>query len=206
MNSENKNIGTAFPFKYLPSQYPDPKGWKPRESPSCAVIVGCSATKRDVGQPVPARDLYDSDYFDKRREFAELAGDDWVILSAEHGILDPGEAIEPYNTRLGNLGADGRANLIDSLALSLGGRIGATWPLGIRLIVLAGRQYVAAVDEALAPADTPRSPDLREHVRLETPLQDVDGGIGAQKAWLADRLDDLRPTQQADLGNWGVSA
>lgn len=52
------------------------------------VVVGCVATKLD--RPAPAKDLYVSPLFARRRRYAEAIGDLWVIFSAKHGIVGPG--------------------------------------------------------------------------------------------------------------------
>lgn len=60
------------------------------------VVVGCGSKKADSKRP--ARDLYTSTYFEKKREYAEIIGDSWTILSAKYGSLDPtGAYVGPYN-------------------------------------------------------------------------------------------------------------
>ncbi|MBV0901353.1 DUF6884 domain-containing protein [Haloarcula salina] len=62
-------------------------------------LVSCVKTKRD--QPARPRDLYTSTYFEKMRAYAEREHDEWWILSAKHGLLDPdGDLIEPYEKTL----------------------------------------------------------------------------------------------------------
>lgn len=62
------------------------------------VVVQCTDSKRD--EPAQAGDIYDrSPYFRKQRRYAERFGDFWFIQSAKHGLLEPGEVIEPYNKR-----------------------------------------------------------------------------------------------------------
>ena len=59
------------------------------------VLVGCVAQKQSSA--APARDLYISPLWRKRRRYAESTGMPWYVLSAEHGVLDPDEVIEPYD-------------------------------------------------------------------------------------------------------------
>ena len=62
-------------------------------------LVSCVKTKRD--EPAVPKDLYASPYFEKMRAYAEQYHDDWWILSAKHGLLDPdGEPINPYDETL----------------------------------------------------------------------------------------------------------
>lgn len=59
------------------------------------LLVGCVKTKASEARP--ARDLYTSPLFEKRRDYAESSGVPWVVLSAEYGAVDPDEVIEPYD-------------------------------------------------------------------------------------------------------------
>ncbi len=62
-------------------------------------LVSCVKTKQD--RPAKPRDLYTSDYFQKMRSYAEENHDEWWILSAKHGLLDPdGPPVEPYDETL----------------------------------------------------------------------------------------------------------
>jgi hypothetical protein len=63
-------------------------------------LISCTKSKRE--ESTQPRDLYDpSAYFRKARTYAETYHDDWYILSAKHGLLDPDEpAIDPYDETL----------------------------------------------------------------------------------------------------------
>lgn len=62
-------------------------------------LVSCVKSKRD--EPAAPKNLYTSDYFEKMRSYAEQYHDDWWILSAKYGLLDPdGDPIEPYDETL----------------------------------------------------------------------------------------------------------
>ena len=51
-------------------------------------LISCTKSKRD--EPAPPRDLYEpSTLFQKAREYCENTYDEWYILSAKHGLLDP---------------------------------------------------------------------------------------------------------------------
>ena len=57
-----------------------------------------------------AKDLYISDWFVKARAHVEQAGNEWFILSAEHGLVHPENVIAPYERTLNAMGiADRRA-------------------------------------------------------------------------------------------------
>src|SRR6476661_1352689 len=46
--------------------------------------------------PVPAAGLFASDGFARAREYAVRSGAPWFVLSAKHGLLDPGDVIGPF--------------------------------------------------------------------------------------------------------------
>jgi hypothetical protein len=70
----------------------------PRSSRADFLLIGC--VKEKLGAAAPARLLYTSDLFKKRRAYAERTGLPWFILSALHGLVGPDSAIEPYDMAL----------------------------------------------------------------------------------------------------------
>jgi hypothetical protein len=64
-------------------------------------LVGCVKSKQEVA--APAGDLYTSPLFLGRRAAVEASCDRWFILSAQHGLLDPAEVLEPYDLTLSSL-------------------------------------------------------------------------------------------------------
>lgn len=73
------------------------------------VVIGCG--KRKLAVPAPARDLYTGSLFRACRRYAEsLPGcNGWAILSAERGLVLPGEELEPYERKLTLKGEELRA-------------------------------------------------------------------------------------------------
>lgn len=61
------------------------------------VLVGCSKKKADTCSPIPAKDLYKGNLFRFTREFAELMGYDYRIISAKYGLIEPDTLIETYD-------------------------------------------------------------------------------------------------------------
>ena len=61
-------------------------------------LVGCVKEKASTARP--ARDLYLSSLFRGRRRYVEHGCDEWWILSALHGLVDPDEMLEPYDVAL----------------------------------------------------------------------------------------------------------
>ena len=62
------------------------------------VLIGCVKSKRPL--PAPAKDLYDSALFTRRRAYAQNSGTPWFILSSQWGLLDPDQVIAPYDMYL----------------------------------------------------------------------------------------------------------
>ena len=62
------------------------------------ILIGCVGRK--ASHPAPAKDLYQSELFRRRRRYAESTGRPWAILSARHGLLDPDAVVEPYDVTL----------------------------------------------------------------------------------------------------------
>ena len=65
-------------------------------------LVSCVGAKRSTA--ALAKDLYQSDWFNKARAYAELNGPSWFILSAKYGLIHPDEVIEPYERTLNTMG------------------------------------------------------------------------------------------------------
>lgn len=71
-------------------------------------LVSCSASKRDI--PSRPKELYmESALFRKARWYCERHHDEWYILSAKYGLLDPdGQRIEPYDETLTNASVEAK--------------------------------------------------------------------------------------------------
>lgn len=98
-------------------------------------LVSCVKTKSN--HALPAKDLYISDWFKKARALVERSETEWFILSAEHGILDPNDVIEPYERTLKTMGvAEKRA-----WAARVASQMETKLPAADEVIVLAGMDY-----------------------------------------------------------------
>jgi hypothetical protein len=150
---------------------------KPMTNDRTLVIVGCGAAKRDT--ETEARDLYTSTYFKKKRAYAETIGDDYRILSAEHGLVAADDVLAPYETHIDDL--DDRE--LDALAHSVGMELINTCVFEEfdEVRVLAGKSYLDPLREREAFATAPAT--------VRFPLQEADcGGIGEQMQWLDERV------------------
>jgi hypothetical protein len=107
---------------------------------SLVALVGCVKTKRS--HAAQARDLYVSPLFLGRRAAIEGRVDSCFILSAEHGLVEPSQLIEPYEKSLASLTSQERrmwsANVISALQTKLG-TLG-----GYRFEIHAGAKYFSS--------------------------------------------------------------
>jgi hypothetical protein len=130
-------------------------------------LVGCVKGKLD--HPAPARDLYTSDLFRKRKAYVERNGLPWLILSAQHGVVSPDDRLEPYDLALGGQSAAYRRHWGEMVVGQLHSRLG---PLsGVRFEAHAGAPYSDAIRQPLRLAGA----------TLSTPLQGLTQG--RQLAW-----------------------
>lgn len=132
-------------------------------------LVSCvakKATKRER-----AADLYQSDWFRKARAYVERTACRWFILSAEHGLLDPGVAIDPYDTALAMMSAHERRQWGARVAAQLDAALGSDY--AGEIVFLAGKLYRTPLLDYAGP-------------RARIPM--IGLGIGQQKAWLAARI------------------
>lgn len=131
------------------------------------LLVGCVSQKTD--RPAPARDLYTSDLFHKRRAYAEASGRAWFILSAKHGLVQPDTTLAPYDETLTHLSQAALSKwgerTVSQLELVLG-------PLKGRVLEIhAGKRYVEGVGALL----------LFRGASVEVPLKGL--RIGEQLQW-----------------------
>lgn len=59
------------------------------------ILIQCVSSK--ANEELPAKELYQGQYFDAMRRYAEATGEEWRILSAKHGLVHPGETLAPYD-------------------------------------------------------------------------------------------------------------
>ena len=139
--------------------------------------MGCVSRKEASARP--AKDLYRTELFRRRRAYAEASGHPWLIISALHGIVDPDAVIEPYDVRLTDLSALERGALGERIAAELEDRFGAL--RGCLFEVHAGDEYFVMLATALRP----------HGATLRRPLRGL--RIGEQLAWYGERTSPLPP-------------
>jgi hypothetical protein len=146
----------------MPPSYLDPD----------VILIGCVSQKGS--SPAPAKDLYRSELFRRRRLWAEASGHPWWIASAKYGLVHPDEIIAPYDTHIGRLPPETRARLASQLGDSLERALGSL--RGRVVEIHAGEEYVLAF-----------GPELRRRgAELSRPLQGL--LMGEQLAWYGQHL------------------
>ncbi len=123
------------------------------------VLVACCGPKLQGVHK--ARDIYQSPLFLKSRQWAEENGDKWRILSAEYGVLKPGDNIQDYDKTLNRMDKYDRVQWGKSVLRSL-----EDWKEE-KIVILAGNKYCEWVPQEWT---------------TERPMQGM--GIGQQLQWL----------------------
>lgn len=131
------------------------------------VLVGCGDAKAD--EPREAKNLYTSNYSKVKRRYAEEVGDEWAILSAKYGLLDPETEIAPYDVT------------VDDVDITDWGlAVAADLPdvIDTEVVLLAGPDYAEEVEETL----------FMYGANVETPTEGMK--IGERMSWLSEQLED----------------
>ena len=98
-------------------------------------LVSCVKKKRETA--AAAKDLYTSSWFRKARAHVEATGMPWFILSAQHGLLDPDQEIEPYEKTLNKMKSSERKEWANKVMAQMEQRL----PESEQIIVFAGKKY-----------------------------------------------------------------
>lgn len=136
-------------------------------------LVSCVKTKRN--EPATPKNLYTSDYFDKMRSYAEQHHDDWWILSAKHGLIDPdGDPIEPYNETLSGAKVTEKREWANRVADQLDEQ--GLLSEDVKLVFHAGTDYYSELLPLIEETG----------VTIEKPTEGL--YIGEKKAWYKERI------------------
>lgn len=154
----------------------------PAGDPVC-VLIGCVSRKEPTARP--AKDLYRTELFSRRRAYAERSGYPWLIVSALFGAIAPDDVIEPYDRRVSDLDRSERRELAERIADQLEQRFGELQ--GTTIEVHAGDEYMTMLGAGLLPRGA----------QLVNPLRGL--RIGEQLAWYGKHSPtaDPRPTRVA---------
>lgn len=148
-------------------------------------LVGCGASKKEGCHK--AKNLYTSNYFRLKKEYAEKVCDSWYILSAKHGLISPEKEIEAYDRSVSDMGehatyewalsvADSIHTYTDELGEMEGGKHTLVW--------LAGEDYVEPVEQLV----------MDDEVEPFVPISSLPfrktSGIGKQMKWLKEEIEE----------------
>jgi hypothetical protein len=100
------------------------------------VLLGSSGEMATA--PCAAAELFQSPGFVAAREQAIRSGDRWFVLSARHGLLDPGEVVTPFEAQLGDAGLGYRIAWGEWVAAQLAERM---WLSGLVVEVHGGVDF-----------------------------------------------------------------
>ena len=129
-------------------------------------LVSCSKAK--LATPAPARQMYSpSDLFRKASAYCALHCDEWYILSAKYGLVDPEKTLEPYDVTLKKMNADQKRHWGRTVA----DQIRAIGPA--ELEIHAGKDYAQPLVDA-GPS-------------LQNPLAGL--SLGFRKKWYLDHME-----------------
>ena len=142
-------------------------------------LVSCVSQKRE--HECEARDLYVSVLFSKARRFVEASGCPWFILSAEHGLVTPGQVIAPYERTLNTMGIAERRGWAKRVAAQLADAV----PDLSRVVFLAGERYREFLARHLEGSG----------VEVSVPMQGL--RIGEQLSWLGQHSPDSADAEPA---------
>ena len=164
-------------------------------------VVGCGSAKRDA--PTAVRDLYTSNYFALKREYAEHFADRLIVLSAEHDLIWGAREVAAYDTTLSDVD---RQAFVERVSWSLRSPF-TDHTHADEVLLLAGREYAQVYREAVAHENEIAFEPLDMDV-IDVFAEADCGGIGAQMAWLREAIDsDLRQPEtdsdtQTGLGRY----
>jgi len=140
-------------------------------APITLCLVGCGKTKLD--RLTAAKDLYTGNLFRAARSWAETC-DEWRILSALYGLVDPEQQLAPYEHRLH---PKDRAQWGQVVANRIVCEMSECGPF--ELVILAGKDYAAPVVAGMRSGLGWRC----NCVDVRQPLAGM--GIGRRLGWFA---------------------
>jgi len=138
------------------------------------VLVSCVSKKQNI--PLPAKNLYISDWFQKAARYAPKIGDQWFILSTKYGLIPPEKVIEPYNVTLKTMAKYQRQMWAKRVLQDLMPHISPN----DTIVFLAGQVYREFLEESLH----------KMGCRISVPMEGL--RIGEQIQWLNHQLRGIR--------------
>jgi len=133
-------------------------------------LVACSKSKRSGWHK--AKDLYTGTAFNLASQIARREADQWFILSAKYGLLDPNISIADYNQSCNDLSSGEHRKWAERILLELSAQVDP----GADIVILAGRCYF---EHLIGPLST-------SGFRIHLPLKGKKQGEGLK--WLKENL------------------
>ena len=160
----------------LYERYRGPESEAPvREAPARVVLVASSGGHGPA--PVPVATLFRSPRFASARAQAEQSGYPWFVLSAKHGLLDPGDVISPYQVQIDERSASYRAAWGEWVIAQLSERVALE---GVTVEVHGGVDFAQPLRQPLsrrgASLDRPLPGSWREPEHGDKPPAAPDAG------------------------------
>ena len=137
-------------------------------------LVSCVKSKHSG--PLPAEELYCSDWFKKASTYAKKSANEWYILSAKYYLLPPHEIIETYDLTLKGMKVAEKRIWANTVFQQLAPKINPE----DQVIVLAGKDYRKYLLQPIQDLG------CNVEIPMEGLLQ------GEQLRWLKQRLEDSK--------------
>jgi len=164
------------------------------DEPLKYALVQCGEAKQEE-KHVLAKDLYTSNYFQKKAEYAEECCYSWSILSAKYGVITPYTNIDYYDVTLDDYPRDVEDGYrtLDEWSEAVEESLQDTFsylfnhpahPDDYELVVLASQEYIDEIWIELGQVEF-----MRSNVELRFPFEDL-GGIPGQMRWMQARIDE----------------
>lgn len=172
--------------------------------------VGCSGSKYETANLLPAKDRYKGAYWTNKRKYGQVCADAWQIISAQYGLLAPDTEI-PYYERtpsdLTGVPVDTGAQLPTGVPVTdkldawgfnvhtglkrwLNNITDGTQCDHIRLEVLLGTQYREPLEARGVFTDLATTSSIT--VTVTFPFQDIEaaqGGMFQQIGWMNSAVE-----------------
>lgn len=161
------------------------------------MLIGCSKTKKAIdfdprtgGRVIPEQ-LYGSQLFTKRVDYAKARGLRWAVLSARYGVWFPHIGLKAYDQTFADMEAADIAawhvgvaqRLMEELweSYNLGRSVSPIRPSELLVEIHAGAEYCHPLAEILKAVG----------IAVELPLAGL--GIGEQLAWYCSAKQEVKP-------------
>jgi hypothetical protein len=147
-------VGRGLYARYRPEvvEHPAPQG-----TSRVVLIASSGATAK---QPHPAATLFVSPGFEVARDHAVRSGHPWFVLSAKHGLLDPGDVVGPFDVQISDQASGYRATWGEWVVAQLASRVQL-------------QDAVVEVHGGVDFAQPLRAPLTRRGAQLDIPLPGV---------------------------------